>query len=46
MLFAQSDPPISHSEVEDSPQAALRVALDAYFRAVDRTLQIVPVDDA
>ncbi len=41
MLFAQSDPPLSHVAIEDSPEAALRVAIDAYARTVDGTLQRV-----
>ncbi|HWV84533.1 MAG TPA: hydantoinase/carbamoylase family amidase [Capillimicrobium sp.] len=39
MLFAQSDPPLSHTAVEDSPIAALRVAIEAYGRAAGRTIQ-------
>jgi N-carbamoyl-L-amino-acid hydrolase len=41
MIFAQSDPPISHTEVEDSPVDALRVAIDAYGRTVGETLSLV-----
>ncbi len=41
MLFAQSDPPLSHTAVEDSPQGALRVAIEAYGRTVARTLDLV-----
>jgi N-carbamoyl-L-amino-acid hydrolase len=41
MIFAQSDPPISHTEVEDSPEAALRVAIDAYGRTVGEALALV-----
>jgi N-carbamoyl-L-amino-acid hydrolase len=40
MLFAQSDPPISHTEVEDSPEPALRVAIEAYGRTVGRVLEL------
>ena len=40
MLFAQSDPPISHTEVEDSPEPALRVAIEAYGRTVRRVLEL------
>ncbi len=40
MLFAQSDPPISHTEVEDSPEAALRVAIEAYGRTVGGALAL------
>jgi hydantoinase/carbamoylase family amidase len=39
MIFAQSDPPLSHAPVEDSPESALRVAIDAYGRAVARVLE-------
>jgi hypothetical protein len=45
MLFAQSDPPLSHTPVEDSPEAALRVAIDAYGRAVGQTLDLVAAGD-
>ena len=41
MLFAQSDPPLSHTRIEDSPEEALRVAIDAYGRTVGRTLDLV-----
>jgi hypothetical protein len=41
MIFAQSDPPISHTEVEDSPHDALRVAIEAYGRAVGETIALV-----
>jgi len=39
MIFAQSDPPVSHSRVEDSPPAALELAIDAYGRMVARLLR-------
>jgi hydantoinase/carbamoylase family amidase len=39
MIFAQSDPPISHTEVEDSPEEALRVAIEAYGLTVDGALE-------
>jgi hydantoinase/carbamoylase family amidase len=39
MIFAQSDPPISHAAIEDSPERALSVAIDAYGRTVERCLQ-------
>jgi len=45
MLFAQSDPPISHTEVEDSPEAALRVAIEAYGRTVGGALDLVGAGD-
>jgi N-carbamoyl-L-amino-acid hydrolase len=38
MIFAQSDPPISHAPIEDSPQDALSVAIDAYGRTVEQVL--------
>jgi N-carbamoyl-L-amino-acid hydrolase len=45
MIFAQSDPPISHTEVEDSPEAALRVAIEAYGRTVGAALDLVAAGD-
>ena len=41
MLFAQSDPPLSHTEIEDSPVEALRIAIDAYGRTVAAALPLV-----
>ncbi len=41
MIFAQSDPPISHAPIEDSPEAALAVAIDAYGRAVGRAIDLI-----
>jgi hydantoinase/carbamoylase family amidase len=41
MLFAQSDPPISHTAVEDSSEPALRVAIDAYGRTVGGALELI-----
>jgi N-carbamoyl-L-amino-acid hydrolase len=38
MIFAQSDPPISHAAIEDSSERALRVAIDAYGRTVEQVL--------
>lgn len=38
MIFAQSDPPISHAAIEDSSEQALRAAVDAYGRAVEQVL--------
>jgi hydantoinase/carbamoylase family amidase len=38
MIFAQSDPPVSHAAIEDSPERALSVAIDAYGRTVDQVL--------
>jgi N-carbamoyl-L-amino-acid hydrolase len=41
MIFAQSDPPISHAPIEDSPEAALAVAIDAYGRTVERVIDLI-----
>jgi hydantoinase/carbamoylase family amidase len=41
MIFAQSDPPISHAPIEDSAQAALVVAIDAYGRTVERVINLI-----
>ena len=38
MIFAQSDPPISHAAIEDSSERALSVAIDAYGRTVNQVL--------
>jgi N-carbamoyl-L-amino-acid hydrolase len=40
MIFAQSDPPISHTEVDDSPEPALRIAIEAYGGTVSRVLEM------
>ena len=34
MIFAQSDPPLSHAAIENSSDQALRVAINAYGRTV------------
>jgi acetylornithine deacetylase/succinyl-diaminopimelate desuccinylase-like protein len=41
MIFAQSDPPISHASIENSSRAALDVAIDAYGRTVEQALTAV-----
>ena len=50
MIFAQSDPPISHAAIEDSTAEALAVAIDAYGRTVgavlDRADEIAPTTGA
>jgi hydantoinase/carbamoylase family amidase len=38
MIFAQSDPPISHASIEDSTTEAIGVAVDAYGRTVGEVL--------
>jgi N-carbamoyl-L-amino-acid hydrolase len=40
MLFVQSDPPLSHVSIEDSPERALRLAIDAYGRTVEGVLAL------
>jgi hydantoinase/carbamoylase family amidase len=39
MIFAQSDPPVSHTDVEDSPEDALKVAIKAYGITVGRAME-------
>ena len=38
MIFAQSDPPLSHAKIENSTERALRVAIEAYGRTVEWAL--------
>jgi N-carbamoyl-L-amino-acid hydrolase len=38
MLFSSSSPPVSHTKEEDTPEADLRVLIDAYGRTVEATL--------
>jgi acetylornithine deacetylase/succinyl-diaminopimelate desuccinylase-like protein len=38
MIFSSSSPPVSHTKVEDTPEADLRVAIEAYGRTVAATL--------
>jgi hydantoinase/carbamoylase family amidase len=45
MIFAQSDPGLSHTEVEDSPIDALRVAIEAYGRTVAGALDLIAAGD-
>ena len=45
MIFAQSDPPVSHTKIEDSPEAALRVAIEAYGRTVGDALDVLVAGD-
>jgi hydantoinase/carbamoylase family amidase len=35
MIFSSSSPPVSHTKEEDTPEADLRVAIDAYGRTVE-----------
>jgi N-carbamoyl-L-amino-acid hydrolase len=38
MIFSSSSPPVSHTKEEDTPEADLRVAIEAYGRLVEATL--------
>ena len=40
MLFAKSSPPVSHTREEDTPEADLRAAIEAYGRAVAQAVQM------
>jgi N-carbamoyl-L-amino-acid hydrolase len=40
MLFSSSSPPVSHTREEDTPEPDLRLAIDAFGRAVRRTLEL------
>jgi hydantoinase/carbamoylase family amidase len=39
MIFSSSSPPVSHTKEEDTPEADLRVAIDAYGRTVSTALE-------
>jgi hypothetical protein len=41
MIFSSSSPPVSHTPEEDTPEADLRIAIDAYGRTVAGTLDLV-----
>ena len=45
MIFSSSSPPISHTKEEDTPEADLRLAIDAYGRAVEATLELAASGD-
>ena len=45
MIFSASSPPVSHTKEEDTPEADLRVAIDAYGRTVDSTLEAAAAGD-
>jgi hydantoinase/carbamoylase family amidase len=45
MIFAQSDPPISHTELEHSPTEALRIAINAYGQTVGETIALVAASE-
>jgi N-carbamoyl-L-amino-acid hydrolase len=39
MIFSSSSPPVSHTKEEDTPEADLRVAIEAYGGTVAATLE-------
>jgi beta-ureidopropionase / N-carbamoyl-L-amino-acid hydrolase len=45
MLFSSSSPPVSHTKAEDTPEADLRVLIDAYGRTVEATLESAAAGD-
>ena len=45
MIFSSSSPPVSHTKEEDTPEADLRVAIEAYSRTVDATLGLAAAGD-
>jgi hydantoinase/carbamoylase family amidase len=45
MIFSSSSPPVSHTKEEDTPEADLRVAIEAYGRTVDATLELAAAGD-
>jgi hydantoinase/carbamoylase family amidase len=45
MIFSSSSPPVSHTKEEDTPEADLRVAIDAYGRTVRAALERAAAGD-
>ena len=45
MIFSSSSPPVSHTREEDTPEADLRVAIDAYGGTVEATLASAAAGD-
>jgi hydantoinase/carbamoylase family amidase len=45
MIFSSSSPPVSHTKEEDTPEADLRVAIDAYGRTVEAMLASAAAGD-
>jgi hydantoinase/carbamoylase family amidase len=45
MLFSSSSPPVSHTKEEDTPEADLRVAIDAYGRTMAGALELAARDE-
>ena len=40
MIFSSSSPPVSHTPEEDTPEADLRVAIEAYGRTVQGAIAL------
>ena len=38
MIFSSSSPPVSHTKEEDTPEADLRLAIEAYGRTVSAAI--------
>jgi N-carbamoyl-L-amino-acid hydrolase len=45
MIFSSSSPPVSHTKEEDTPEADLRVAIQAYGQTVEGTLELAASGD-
>ena len=45
MIFSSSSPPVSHTKEEDTPEADLRVAIEAYGQTVEGTLELAASGD-
>jgi N-carbamoyl-L-amino-acid hydrolase len=45
MIFSSSSPPVSHTKEEDTPEADLRVMIEAYGRTVEGTLALAAAGD-
>jgi len=45
MIFSSSSPPVSHTKEEDTPEADLRVAIQAYGQTVEGTLALAGSGD-
>jgi len=45
MIFSSSSPPVSHTKEEDTPEADLRVAIEAYGQTVGGTLELAASGD-
>ena len=45
MIFSSSSPPVSHTKEEDTPEADLRVAIEAYGRTVGATVALAAAGD-